>query len=916
MIDYKAIADEAKPHVLDILLRLLPGGKLHGKEYEVLNSSRGDREAGSFRFNIAKGTGTDFATGQRMGDIISFVAGGRGWDQKKAAEEISKLLDSDCNFVRNVRPPNSDALRHYKPNSYYKPIFPIPHSAPPIPDGYIKDEKKKPWKPTKIWAYKNNDGLVNFYIARFDSTRGKIFMPLVLHQCTETGDYKWLWEGLPEPRSLYGLEKLSSSKEAPVLFCEGEKSADAAQILLPFMSSISTANGAKSPHKTDFSPLKGRDVYIWRDNDDAGIKYAKQVSELVLKAGGIWKGELDLSLLAENLPSGYDAADALSDGKSAAYFEGAFQTNQLFLIPKPVRSIETESDRSEAMMKQFRIDGTGVWWIPKDTDRESTLWLCSPLSIEAKTSDENHENWGVVVSFKDPGGNVKRVVVPRKEMVSQSGNHIKRLADLGLGINTTSKGKQKFCEYLQFTGPKKYIRLVSQAGWYKDQVFVLPGETVGELIEDGNQIEIFLESSFAFHQKPNQAGSLEDWKKNIAALCPGNELMTFAVSTAFSAPLLRLMHEQSGGFHFVGVSTTGKTTCLKIAASVYSDMNSCGSWDATPSGMQAAASANNDGLLVLDEIAEGNKKELGKIIYGIGNANVKKRANAFGGAMTSPPSWRNMVLSTGETSIKDALSEVGEKAHGGQQVRLVDIPVGNIFNDLHDFEKPEQFGKHLNDSCFKYYGTAGRAFVKYCVYDRVELPNRVKEKIRHFLDVVARETLSGASPQVKRVAQRFAIVAAAGEIATDWGLTGWEKGEADKASLGCLKAWLEFRGGTGLSEEKSLLSQVKLYIEQYGDSQFPSAIEATTYRTTIKSGWKLNNKLPHDEYFLLVLPQVFLQKLCAGYRRQFAIEVLMKNQILIPDKTGSHSQVMHVPAERSAHRVYKLDADRLLKLDI
>ena len=59
---------------------------------------------------------------------------------------------------------------------------------------------------------------------------------------------------------------------------EGEKAAEAVRSL-GFVATIS-AHGAKSPQKTAWSPLAGRDVIILPDNDDAGGAYAEEVSQL------------------------------------------------------------------------------------------------------------------------------------------------------------------------------------------------------------------------------------------------------------------------------------------------------------------------------------------------------------------------------------------------------------------------------------------------------------------------------------------------------------------------------------------------------------------------------------------------------------------------------------------------------------
>ena len=71
-----------------------------------------------------------------------------------------------------------------------------------------------------------------------------------------------------------------------------------------------------------------------------------------------------------------------------------------------------------------------------------------------------------------------------------------------------------------------------------------------------------------------------------------------------------------------------------------------------------------------------------------------------------------------------------------------------------------------------------------------------------------------------RVARRFALIGAAGELATTYGLTGWDTGEAAAAAARCFRAWLAQRGSPGDTDETRAIAQVRLYFEHYGRSRF------------------------------------------------------------------------------------------------
>src|SRR5690606_8358891 len=79
---------------------------------------------------------------------------------------------------------------------------------------------------------------------------------------------------------------------------------------------------------------------------------------------------------------------------------------------------------------------------------------------------------------------------------------------------------------------------------------------------------------------------------------------------------------------------------------------------------------------------------------------------------------------------------------------------------------------------------------------------------------------ASASGQAQRAAARFGLAAAAGELATALGVTGWPDGTATHAAKVCLGAWLAERGGAGNLEGDAIVQRLRLTIERYGESRF------------------------------------------------------------------------------------------------
>lgn len=116
------------------------------------------------------------------------------------------------------------------------------------------------------------------------------------------------------------------------------------------------------------------------------------------------------------------------------------------------------------------------------------------------------------------------------------------------------------------------------------------------------------------------AGTVDDWRDSVSRLASGNSRLIFALSAAFASSLVKMMGEDFGGFHFRGTSSSGKTTALKMAASVWGDPATYPRlWRTTANGLEGLAALHNDGLLILDKLSQIDPKEAGEAAYLLAN---------------------------------------------------------------------------------------------------------------------------------------------------------------------------------------------------------------------------------------------------------------------------------------------------------
>ena len=806
----------------------LTGGKNQGHEYQPLNPMRGDHKPGAFSINTISGKWSDFATDQSGGDLVSLAA--YLWNMKQG-EAAESLADS---MGLNIAPPKrATAARKARVNTSTPPtqskpqadapkatskdaevcVMPVPDDAPAPPVSHSRHGK-----PSQRYAYTTQAAQVNFYHDRYEPKKAderKQFAPLTLWR-NKAGKLEWKFKAPPDLRPLFGLSGLPAFPDADVWFVEGEKAVQALAVLLPENPVLTWQGGAQAVSKGDFSPITGRACIVWPDNDLPGIKAAADLCKRLQAAGAASVCLVNLSALAlspgfgadlstatlsggEPLAVGDDAADLVARGWQAEHFTLVQQRGGLFAesdkqaleTPKeasaPTQSV-AENPQGETNRRGFELLDDGVYFLEPTKDGQLwARWICSRLEVLAQARDPNNSEWGKLVLFSDPDFKKKRLVIPMRSFNGEGLEATGKL--LSEGLNIAPKARPLVLEYLQTQSPVKRARTTSRTGWHgtlDNLVFVLPDGAIGSSSDE------WIFDSGAPDSSPfTQRGTLKQWRDNVASLCAGNSRLVFAVCSAFASPLVHLIGEESGGFHYRGNSSDGKTTALRAAGSVCGSPEYMQRWRATDNGLEALAMTHCDAPLLLDELKQIDAKVAGETAYMLANGSGKARANQNGGARTQAR-WRLIFLSAGELSLSQHMAEVGKKVHAGQELRMADIPADagaglGCFEELHDQPNGHEFAKAFAAVMGKYYGTAFPEFVRQALAARETLETSLKEAQAVF----ERAALTGtASGQARRAAARFALVGAAGEFATDWGITGWNAGESMKAAQSCFKAWL------------------------------------------------------------------------------------------------------------------------------
>jgi uncharacterized protein (DUF927 family) len=177
------------------------------------------------------------------------------------------------------------------------------------------------------------------------------------------------------------------------------------------------------------------------------------------------------------------------------------------------------------------------------------------------------------------------------------------------------------------------------------------------------------------------------------------------------------------------------------------------------------------------------------------------------------------------------------------------------------------------------YGTAGPEFVRRLIGEPV-----TGDALRMLVnDFVKAYVPAGSDGQIDRAAQRLGLIAAAGELAIQFGLTPWREREATEAAAWALARWIDGRGGTEAGEVSQAIGQVRHFIEAHGESRFDSLDEADAKPVNNRAGWR---KGSGEDRRWLILPEVWKLDVCAGLDARAAAETLAKRGMLVKASDG------------------------------
>jgi hypothetical protein len=338
-IDFDRINREALSGGHRFLAELAPGGKLRGSEYTVLNPRRPDRKLGSFCINFRTGAWADFATDDRGGDVISWVAYLRGSSQSDAAREISNRLriephkttadSGPAAKVRSVRPVVAP-IHTPATAGPSSPLGTLPARTPPSDNGrptffaggdtgprLSSDEIRRhiyrqDGVPVRIKIKRQDGSFVNWYRVADGDRQG--------WQSAKPDSYVDVpYRGAIDPFDAELLNDL-------IYWPEGERDVDTlGSAHVPAFTFGGTGDGLPDATR---ECIAGRHIVILADNDEPGRRHAEQKAALAFGASTSVR-----IVHFPELKEKHDVSDWMDLGHSADELESLAQQTPLWRFP-------------------------------------------------------------------------------------------------------------------------------------------------------------------------------------------------------------------------------------------------------------------------------------------------------------------------------------------------------------------------------------------------------------------------------------------------------------------------------------------------------------------------------------------------------------------------------------------------------
>ncbi|HHW7519856.1 TPA: DUF927 domain-containing protein [Mannheimia haemolytica] len=289
-----------------------------------------------------------------------------------------------------------------------------------------------------------------------------------------------------------------------------------------------------------------------------------------------------------------------------------------------------------------------------------------------------------------------------------------------------------------------------------------------------------------------------------------------------------------------------------------------------------------------------NPKYVYETSYALFNG-VGKLQGAKDGGNRELLRWRTVVFSTGEKDIETYLKMNGQPVNAGQLVRLLNVPITRA-KHYHGFKDGKAHADHLNTDSRSHYGVVGRLWIEWIIQHKEQAIEIAKQQREKWLERLPAD----CSPQVQRVAGRFAVLETALQLASH--LTQWSIESNSEAMLHCFNEWVkEF--GMHSREERQIIDQVNGFLLSQMGRYIKTPINHDKPEPFNVAGFAIEQG---EELLFYTFKQVYLNEIINGFNEKQANEILFNAGMLKKDKGKHTTQKLPLKYDKKRTRCYVL----------
>ena len=327
---------------------------------------------------------------------------------------------------------------------------------------------------------------------------------------------------------------------------------------------------------------------------------------------------------------------------------------------------------------------------------------------------------------------------------------LQRLTDFGFPFFDRAETESFYQSFIDSINSIPTIDVYCHVGWHKisNKPFFLHGKAVHQ----GNGKKSEYHGSLDLSRTCKIENFIDFFENNLSKMIGLQAICAISLSAAVVGRLRDKNH--SFIFHIEGGSTTGKTTSLQFAGSLWGnpEIKKDGlvrTWNSTDNGLIKSLCGNCGIPICLDELVMTNASKT-SLTYLLTGGNDKQRMTEG----SSDEVFRTVFMSTGEIQFKTG-------NFGGISARLFEVRDYN-------FTKNKELADKINDFCSENYGILGFEFAKILSKYSSEFINQKLEKYTKKVEEVINSYLKKLGlkyhPILGRCAEKIAIVALAAMI--------------------------------------------------------------------------------------------------------------------------------------------------------